>query len=302
MPKRSNQFQRLVLLINDALAGNVRVTESAMVTDKITGEKREIDILISTSVSGYKVRIGIEVNGHARKADSPWVESMHSKHTSLPTDKLILVAEAGFTAPALKKAAFYGIEAVAIDTALAADWALAAKLAATGFIELTNFKYSCAVIYESKDGTKRQVEIPASSRITDNASHTTLDEIVRCILNLPETKDALYPRITSMNERQFWFSYTKPDGHWDVEIDGAKVRVIELRVGFDVDHTRTPIEISTGKYEGTPFVSGVSKPNAQELHFVLLKKPDGTREGAILDAHGIRKLTDVREHPDHEQS
>jgi hypothetical protein len=267
-----------------------------MVKDKITGAEREVDILIATDVSGYEVRIGIEVNGHARKADSPWVESMHSKHASLPTDKLILVAEAGFTAPALQKAAFYGIEAVTIDTALAADWALAAKLTATGFFELTNFKYSCAVIYESKDGERRQIEIPGSSRVTTGSSHTTLDDFVRHILNLPETKDTLYPRITSMNERQFWFSYTKPDGLWDAEVDGVKVRVIELRIGLDVDHTRTPVEISTGKYKNTPFVSGVSKPNPQELHFVLLNKSDGTREGAIVDALGVRKLTDVREH------
>ena len=48
--------------------------------DKITGELREVDIVISTNVSGYEVNIGIEVAGRRRKADTPWVESMHSKH------------------------------------------------------------------------------------------------------------------------------------------------------------------------------------------------------------------------------
>lgn len=296
MPRRSNQFQRLVLLINRTLAVNARVVESAMVTDKITGQQREVDVLITTNASSYEVHIAIEVVARGRKADTPWVESMYSKHASLPTDKLILVAENGFTFPALKKAKFYGIKAVKIETALAADWKLATELTATGFFELTSFKYSCSVIYESEGETRQQVEVPSSAWITSESKQTTLDEFVRYVLSLPETKDVLYPRIISMNERKFWFSYTKPCGLWDAEIEGMKVRVTELRVGLDVDHTQTPVEFSTGKYRNTPFVSGVTKSYHNELQFALLKKPDGTCEGAIVDALGVRMLTDTREY------
>ena len=298
MPRRSNLFQRLVLLINGSLAGNARVVESAMVTDKITGEPREVDVLITTNASGYEVKIAIEVVARGRKADTPWVESMHSKHSSLPTDKLILVAEKGFTSPALKKATFHGIEAVTIETALAADWKLATELTATGFFELTSFKYSCSAIYESNGGTRQQIDVPSGLCITSESTQTTLDEFVRYVLSLQETKDALYPQITSMNERQFWFSYSQPGGLWDMEIEGTKTRVIELRVGLDVEHARTPVEFSTGKYRNTPFVSGVSTSHPNELQFVLLRKPDGTREGAIVDALGVRKLTVTREHSD----
>lgn len=302
MPRRSNLFQRLVLLINGSLAGDARVLESAMVTDKISGKPREVDVLITTNASGYEVHIAIEVVARGRRADTPWVESMHSKHSSLPTDKLILVAENGFTSPALQKAKFHGIEAVTIETALAADWKLATELTATGFVELTYFKYSCAVIYESDGGTRQQVEVPSSSFITSESKQTTLDEFVRYVLSLQETKDALYPRITSMNERQFWFSYSKEGSLWDTEIEGTKVRVIELRVGLDIDHARTPVDFSTGKYRNTPFVSGVSTSQPNELQFVLLKKPDGTIEGRIVDALGVRKLTAISEHSDEVRS
>lgn len=297
MPRRSNSFQRLVLLINSGLAGNARVVESAMVADKITGEQREVDVLISTNASGYEVSIAIEVVARGRKADTPWVESMHSKHSSLPTNKLILVAESGFTSPALRKAKFYGFEAITIETALAADWKLATELTATGFFELTSFKYSCTVVYESEGSALQQVDVPSSALITSESKQTTLDEFVRYVLSLPETKDALYPRITAMNERQFWFSHSKPGGLWDTEIDGTKVRVMELRVGLDVDHARTPVEFSAGKYRDTPFVSGVSTSHSNELQFVLLEKPDGTREGTIIDAYGIRRLMVTREYP-----
>ncbi|WP_162264468.1 hypothetical protein [Thiobacillus denitrificans] len=273
-----------------------------MVRDKITGEQREVDVLIATNASGYEVNIAIEVVARGRKADTPWVESMRSKHSSLPTDKLILVAEAGFYAPALAKAKFYGIEAVTIETALAADWKIVAELTATGFFELTSFKYTCAVIYESDGGNREQIDVPSTSSITCDSQQTTLDEFVRYVLNLTETKEALYPRITSMNERQFWFSYSRPGGLWDAEINGATVRVVELRVGLDVDHTRTPVEVSAGKYRNTPFVAGVSSSKTNELQFVLVKKPDGTTEGAVVDASGVRKLIGAREHIDEVRS
>jgi hypothetical protein len=94
----------------------------------------------------------------------------------------------------------------------------------------------------------------------------------------------------------------KPGGLWDAEINGTAVRVKELRVGLDVDHGRTPIEFSTGKYMNTPFISGISTSNPNELQLVLVKKPDGTTEGSVIDAHGIRCLTDNREYRSNEQS
>jgi hypothetical protein len=273
-----------------------------MVADKITEEPREIDVLISTNASGYEVNIAIEVYAHKRKADTPWVESMHSKHSSLPTDKLILVSESGFTSPAQRKAKFYGFEAVTIETALAADWKLATELGAAGFFELTSFKYSCSVVYESDGGALQQLDVPSNALITSDSKQTTLDEFVRYVLSLSETKDALYPRITAMNEHQFWFSYSKSGGLWDAEIDGTKRRITELRVRLDVDHAKTPVEFATGKYRNTPFISGISTSYPKELQFVLVKRPDGAREGTIIDARGIRPLTVTREHPSDEQS
>ena len=139
--------------------------------------------------------------------------------------KLILVAESGFTAPALRKAQFYGIEAVTIEDAFATDWKLATELTATGFFELTSFRYSCALIYESRVGARTKREVPSSSRISSESGQATLDEFVRYVLDLPETKNAIYPRITSMHERQFWFSYSKPGGLWNAELDEETVQI-----------------------------------------------------------------------------
>ncbi len=90
-----------------------------MLRDKITGEEREVDIVIQSRAGTYDVAIGIEVVGWSRPAGTPWIERMRAKHANLPVDKLILVSESGFAKPAIKKAAFYNIETLQIEEAMA---------------------------------------------------------------------------------------------------------------------------------------------------------------------------------------
>ena len=265
-----------------------------MLTDKITGEHREVDVLISTAASGYELNIAIEVMARARRADVPWVEYMYSKCSSLPIHKLVLVSQNGFTAPALRKAEFYGFEALTIEEALATDWKLATELTATGFFELTSFECSYSLVYETSDGERRQVDVPSSAVITVGPNQATLGDLVHQVLSRPETKDALYPHIDA-KKRQFWFSFV-PGVQLETEIDGTKSSVAEFRVGLDVHQRTTPVEHSAGVFKGTPFIAGVPTSPAEELQFVVVKRHDGTAEGALLDAQGIRPLTDIREY------
>ena len=46
MPKRSNQFQRLIHSINAQLATGAVVSESKLIEHRLTGTKREVDIAI----------------------------------------------------------------------------------------------------------------------------------------------------------------------------------------------------------------------------------------------------------------
>lgn len=97
MPKRSNTFQKLVTLLNRAVGGTLKVTESApLFSDKATGEQREVGLPIESLDAGYNVRIGIQFSKTlGRKADAPWVEKMRAKHADLDTDVLVLASEAG---------------------------------------------------------------------------------------------------------------------------------------------------------------------------------------------------------------
>lgn len=104
VPARSNSFQRLVLTIHQHLAGDAVVEESAMLPSISIGALREVDVLIRSSVGPYPVLIGVEATARKRPADTTWVEQMIAKHADLPTTKLVLVCEAGFTANARHRA------------------------------------------------------------------------------------------------------------------------------------------------------------------------------------------------------
>jgi hypothetical protein len=110
MPKRTNDFQKLVLYLEKHKLPNDRITESKELIDKLTGEKREVDIYIETQISDHPIKISIECTNTTRPVDVGWVEKMKAKHDKLDTDKLILVSKNGFTSQAENLAKQYGIQ------------------------------------------------------------------------------------------------------------------------------------------------------------------------------------------------
>src|SRR5947209_6249295 len=117
MPKRSNDFQKLSYLIHHQLTNKAIVTESKFLHDRAANIDREVDIVIETQVVDYPVTIGIECQGRGRVANVEWIEQMKSKHESLPTDRLILVSQSGFTEAARTKAQSFGIKTMTLGQA-----------------------------------------------------------------------------------------------------------------------------------------------------------------------------------------
>ncbi len=122
MPKRTNDFQRLVYLVRVNLADGATVTESKMLKDRITGAMREVDICIEGSVGGQHVIVSVECRDHQRVADVTWVEQMKTKHDRLPTNALLLASRAGFTTEAREIARVYGIQTFALEDIEIADF------------------------------------------------------------------------------------------------------------------------------------------------------------------------------------
>lgn len=123
MPKRTNDFQTLVTAIETCLAeASSKVTESAMLQDRVTGQLREVDTLIEGQIDGRQVVVGLECRDHGRPQDVTWIEQVIGKYQDLPVDMVIAVSKSGFSEPALKKAAHYDILTLTPDDADNLDW------------------------------------------------------------------------------------------------------------------------------------------------------------------------------------
>ena len=117
MPKRTNAFQSVVYLIKKHVGeAGAKVCESAQLLDSATGKEREVDVVsLETEMDGHEILVGFECAARGRRPTVEWIEQMYGKHSTLPTDRLVLISESGFTPQARVKAKALGIEAVVPD-------------------------------------------------------------------------------------------------------------------------------------------------------------------------------------------
>jgi hypothetical protein len=124
VPRRSNVFQEVVAIIHRHVAGDAEVEESAMLLDRLTGKRREVDVVITTQAAGFPLTISVEATSQQRPMTVEWLERMVAKHEHLATDKLVLVAEGGFAKGVRKAAEARGAVALAPEDLTAREPAL----------------------------------------------------------------------------------------------------------------------------------------------------------------------------------
>lgn len=122
MPKRTNPFQRLIYTIQHSVTDDAVVTESKMLPNIRTGSPVEVDIVIEAETGTIPMIIGIECTATARAATVEWAREMIGKHQDLPTDKLVLVSQSGFSTEAEGLAQAHNIEVITLREAEAFDW------------------------------------------------------------------------------------------------------------------------------------------------------------------------------------
>ena len=121
MPKRSNEFQELVSLIQKALA-----PQGAKVTDSALDDRgREIDILIESQVGPYRIKIAVEAKDEGRKMDSTKFESIIGKYLvegGVKVNKIVVITHRGFYKPVIQRAEALEIELLTLQEAKETDW------------------------------------------------------------------------------------------------------------------------------------------------------------------------------------
>lgn len=114
------EYQEAVAVLYEQTDGFGNVSRNVMVPDKITGQPRQIDVLIEIKAKGHALRMIVDAKFHAVPIDVRDVESVLALADAVGANKAIVVAANGWTEPAKKKANHVGcaLELLSVEEAL----------------------------------------------------------------------------------------------------------------------------------------------------------------------------------------
>jgi hypothetical protein len=125
MRRHSKILENVVAAVETALRSvdGTTVIPNAMVRDRVTGELRQIDVLVSVPASGRTIRLALEVKDHDRPLAATAIDGAIGKLRDLDVDMLRIVSRSGFTRAARARAVALGIETLTMaEVALPAWW------------------------------------------------------------------------------------------------------------------------------------------------------------------------------------
>lgn len=165
MPKRSNDFQKLVTFIYERISpeGGL-VTESGMVLDKEAGVYREVDILLENKIAGHNIKIAVECRDRSRKDSVEWIDGIIGKTKSLDVDKVVAVSSSGFSKTAALKAKANNIDLVTYKEASEINWEK--YILKPGLALVSDFSYSLKrVLYWDNTEFKDIIDLNLDSTV-----------------------------------------------------------------------------------------------------------------------------------------
>lgn len=125
MPRKGRELEKLVEALELYLAGkNVSIESPGFVEDRVTGQKREIDVLLTSGQGHHKQLTAFECKDWKAKVGSPEVEAFVTKTKDLKINKAIIVSSNGFASNAVEKASFYNISCLDMEELERFDWLL----------------------------------------------------------------------------------------------------------------------------------------------------------------------------------
>lgn len=110
---RKGRYREIVVSQIEKLLSNndnLEIITPAFLEDKVTKQKREVDILIKGKIGYHELLIGIECRQRKHKDDTRWIEELGNKKNDIGIDKIIAVSSSDFTEPAKLKAKHYNID------------------------------------------------------------------------------------------------------------------------------------------------------------------------------------------------
>lgn len=286
MPKRSNEFQNLIFILQQQLVPDARVTESMMLRDYATGDEREVDIVIETPFKDKTLRVCIECCDRSRKADVEWIEQMWAKHQDLPTDSLVLAARAGYTKGARLKAAVHQIEIADYSEVITADWSNILKLWKDIFLVNMAIGYSYSVVGLTEDQNEIRIDFTGDEIITDKETRKifTVGNVIEQLLEMHDFEQKIVDATPLDKGKGFELVFDAPLNRYTIMISSQFIVLQRIIVVARAQKAGTHAPLQHGAIGTTRFAYGKGTSFGSG-YIVSLAEPAGDDVRAILQLH-----------------
>jgi hypothetical protein len=121
------EYQEATAQLYEQAEGLGEVLRNVYLPDRITGQKRQIDVLVEIKAKGHPLRMVIDAKYRKDRIDVKDVEEALALTAAVGANKCILVVANGWTKPAEEKARFFGADLVLLDMEDALDLVVADK-------------------------------------------------------------------------------------------------------------------------------------------------------------------------------
>lgn len=125
MTRKGRELEKLVEALENYLClsnKSFTIECPAFVEDRITGDLREIDVLLTSGQGHHMQKTAFECKDWNRKVGVPEVEAFITKTKDLKINKSIIVSSNGFYSTAIEKAKFYNISCLNMEEVKTFKW------------------------------------------------------------------------------------------------------------------------------------------------------------------------------------
>jgi hypothetical protein len=281
------------------------VTESKFLHDRAANVDREVDIVIEMQAGAYPVIIGIECQGRSRVANVEWVEQMATKHATLPTNKLILVSQSGFSPTARKKAEALGIETMTLSQAVRANWNRLVDLENVLLTKWSIEPTGCLVVLSKQNGQTNTIELGFDQQLYEkNAQETfTVGEAIDIILDIHLVDITKQMEEADCSKQApyaiFKMEFPVPESTCFIDHSGTEWDVNKLLIiGHYVCEGTELVNMQSGSYGPAQIAFGKTSQIEAKSLVSIVEHEKGPNTAAIMlpnDNEGMIGIIDLRE-------
>lgn len=98
------EYQEAVAAFYEQLEGFGNIRRNVFLPDLVTGQSRQIDVMIDLNERGHSLSILIDAKFHSTPLDVKDIEEVAALSQAVGANKAVIVAANGFTEPAKTKA------------------------------------------------------------------------------------------------------------------------------------------------------------------------------------------------------